>query len=53
VLAWGDNSAGQLGDGLPGDSHVPVRVALAAGLRATGIGTGAGSETLFAIVRGS
>jgi alpha-tubulin suppressor-like RCC1 family protein len=53
ALAWGDNSFGELGNGVPGNSNVPVRVALPAGLRATGIGTGPGSETPFAITRKS
>jgi alpha-tubulin suppressor-like RCC1 family protein len=51
VLAWGDNSFGELGNGVPGNSDVPVRVALPAGLRAAGIGAGPGAETLFAITR--
>ena len=41
VLAWGDNSDGQLGDGQPGDSHVPVPVELPKGTVVTAIATGA------------
>ncbi len=50
VLAWGDNTIGELGTTVPGQSNVPVRVNLAAGLRATGIGGGPRSQTFFAIV---
>ncbi len=51
LWAWGDNSAGQLGSGTSAaGSNVPVLVSMPAGLRVTGIGGGAGSETLFAIV---
>ncbi len=50
VLAWGDNTIGELGNTVPGQSNVPVRVDLAAGLRATGIGGGPRSQTFFAIV---
>lgn len=41
VLAWGDNHDGQLGDGLTGDSHVPVQVKLPEGTVVTAIATGA------------
>ncbi len=40
VLAWGDNFDGQLGDGQPGDSHVPVPVALPRGTKVTAIAAG-------------
>jgi alpha-tubulin suppressor-like RCC1 family protein len=50
VLAWGDNTIGELGNTVPGQSNVPVRVHLASRLRATGIGGGPRSQTFFAIV---
>jgi alpha-tubulin suppressor-like RCC1 family protein len=50
VLAWGDNSVGDLGNDKPGFSNVPVAVTFAAGLQVTGIGGGSCASTLFAIV---
>lgn len=50
VLAWGDNSVGDLGNDKPGFSNVPVAVTFAAGLQVTGIGGGPCASTLFAIV---
>lgn len=50
VLAWGDNSVGDLGNDKPGFSNIPVPVTFAAGLRVTGIGGGPCASTLFAIV---
>ena len=51
MLAWGDNSVGDLGNDKPGFSNVLVAVAFAAGLQVTGIGGGScASTTLFAIV---
>lgn len=49
VLAWGNGSLGQLGDGSTSSSDTPARVDLPAGLRAAAIGAGPGAETLFAI----
>jgi alpha-tubulin suppressor-like RCC1 family protein len=51
VLAWGDNFAGELGNGSRNDSDTPVRAHLATGLAATAIGAGPSSENSFAIVR--
>jgi alpha-tubulin suppressor-like RCC1 family protein len=44
VLAWGDNFYGQLGDGLPGDSHVPVPVKLPKGTKVTAVAAGDGDS---------
>ncbi|MCN9243592.1 Ig-like domain repeat protein [Streptomyces sp. RY43-2] len=41
VLAWGNNSAGQLGDGTTTQRTTPVEVHLPAGTQATAIGAGA------------
>jgi alpha-tubulin suppressor-like RCC1 family protein len=51
VLAWGYAADGQLGDGTTSDSEIPVRVALATGLKAIAIGSGPTAEHSFAIVR--
>jgi alpha-tubulin suppressor-like RCC1 family protein len=51
VLGWGDNFAGELGNGSRNNSDTPVRAHLARGLVATAIGAGPGSENSFAIVR--
>ena len=50
VLSWGLNASGQLGNGTKTDSDKPVRVQLAAGLRATAVGSGPVSLSSFAIV---
>jgi alpha-tubulin suppressor-like RCC1 family protein len=50
VLAWGDNTAGQLGNDSTNGSDVPVRAHLATSLVATAIGSGPVSESSFAIV---
>ena len=51
VLAWGYAADGQLGDGTSSNSEIPVRVALATGLKAIAIGSGPAAEHSFAIVR--
>ena len=51
VLAWGYAADGQLGDGTTSNSEIPVRVALATGLKAIAIGSGPAAEHSFAIVR--
>jgi alpha-tubulin suppressor-like RCC1 family protein len=40
IVSWGSNSLGQLGNGLNGDSNVPVPVSLPAGKSASVIGAG-------------
>ena len=47
VLAWGDNSAGQLGDGSTTSSDTPVHVQLPSGVRVTQVATG--SSTGYAL----
>jgi alpha-tubulin suppressor-like RCC1 family protein len=47
VLAWGDNSAGQLGDGGTTNSDTPVRVELPSAARVTQVA--AGSDTGYAL----
>jgi alpha-tubulin suppressor-like RCC1 family protein len=51
VLAWAYAANGQLGDGTTSDSEIPVRVALATGLKAIAIGSGPAANHSFAIVR--
>jgi alpha-tubulin suppressor-like RCC1 family protein len=51
VLAWGDNGDGELGDGTATSRSTPVKVHLAAGLIAVGIGAGPDVLHGFAIVR--
>jgi alpha-tubulin suppressor-like RCC1 family protein len=51
VLAWGDNGDGDLGDGTTTSRSRPVKVHLAAGLIAIGIGAGPDVHHGFAIVR--
>jgi alpha-tubulin suppressor-like RCC1 family protein len=50
VLSWGLNADGELGNATMTDSDKPVRVHLAAGLRATAIGAGPVSLSSYAIV---
>lgn len=50
VYAWGDNSAGQLGDGTTITRKVPVRVKLPAGARVTAIRAGCANS--FALTSG-
>ena len=40
LLAWGDNTAGELGDGKTTQSDVPVKVKLPAGTKVTAVATG-------------
>lgn len=51
VLAWGNGSLGQLGDGSTSNSDTPARVDLPAGWRAFAIGSGPNTAHAFAIVR--
>jgi alpha-tubulin suppressor-like RCC1 family protein len=50
VLAWGDNAAGELGDGDTTESDVPIAVDLPATTRVTALGGGPGAGHMF--VRG-
>jgi hypothetical protein len=52
VLSWGDNSFGQLGDGMSDNTDLPVQVAVPAGNKVTAIGIGGGpcAITSFAVV---
>jgi len=47
LLSWGDNTAGQLGDGSTRDRHAPVYVKLPAHTKITSIATG--YETSYAV----
>jgi alpha-tubulin suppressor-like RCC1 family protein len=51
ILAWGDDSEGQLGDGGAGHHAKPVRVHLAAGLVPVALGGGPDALDSFAVVR--
>lgn len=53
VLAWGENSDGELGDGLLTDATLPVIVRLPAGPTATAVASGPGALHAFAIMRRS
>ena len=50
VLSWGDNGAGQLGDGTTTASDVPVQVSMPGNLKATAVGAGPGANVSLAIV---
>jgi alpha-tubulin suppressor-like RCC1 family protein len=51
VLAWGDNTLGQLGDGSTSShSDTPVRADLPSGWRASALGAGPASDDTLAIV---
>jgi alpha-tubulin suppressor-like RCC1 family protein len=51
ILTWGDNGAGQLGNGTFTDSTRPVRVHLPTGFTPTGIGAGWDSGSPLAVGR--
>jgi alpha-tubulin suppressor-like RCC1 family protein len=51
VLAWGDNSDGELGNGYTTSRSTPVKVHLPAGFTAAGMGAGPDAFHSFAIVR--
>jgi alpha-tubulin suppressor-like RCC1 family protein len=53
VLAWGENSSGQLGTGSTANSDVPVSVDLPPGLLAAAIGSGPAAEHSLAIFAGA
>ncbi|MGH3410390.1 MAG: RCC1 domain-containing protein, partial [Streptosporangiaceae bacterium] len=53
VLAWGENSSGQLGTGSTANSDVPVQVDLPPGLVGTAIGSGPAAQHSLAIFAGA
>ena len=53
LLAWGENSSGQLGTGSTANSDLPVPVDLPPGLLSTGIGSGPGALHSLAIFAAS
>jgi len=52
VYGWGYNNDGELGDASTTASYTPVRAHLPAGVTATGVAAGPGSDHSFAITRG-